>query len=198
MLTAALAMLFLGSAPLFAQKPHGGGAGGGNSGATGAAMHGASGEHGNGGGSANGNASTKSATASSPTTVLANNTKLDTHLTSLLQSKGLLPKGTDLKDACAGFKNLGQCVAAIHVSHNLNIPFACLSADMTGTAPAAGVKCPTGTGTSPTGTGTSKMSLGKSIQTLSPNSTAKTEAKTATKQAADDINEAENSSKSST
>jgi hypothetical protein len=189
-LTGGLVALFLSHSPLFAQKPHGGGAGGGNSGATGAAIHGASGEHGN----ANGNANSavgggKSAAASSPTTVLTKNTKLDTHLTNLLQSKGLLAKGTDLKDACAGFKNLGQCVAAMHVSHNLNIPFACLSADMTGTAPASGSTCPSGTGAS-------KMSLGKSIQTLSPNTNAKTEAKSATKAADADIDEAENSSKS--
>ena len=151
-------------------------------------MHGASGEHGNGGGNASVEHG-KSATASSPTAVLTKNTKLDTHLTSLLQTKGLLPKGTDLKDACAGFKNLGQCVAAVHVSHNLNIPFACLSADMTGTAPASGSTCPSGTGTS-------KMSFGKSIQTLSPNAAAKTEEKTATKQANDDINEAGSESKS--
>ena len=188
-LTGALVMLFVGSAPLFAQKPHGGGAGGaGNSGATGAAMHGASGDHGN---SAGNSATTegKGAAASSPTTVLTKNTKLDAHLTSLLQSKGLLAKGTDLKDACTGFKNLGQCVAAMHVSHNLNVPFACLSADMTGTAPATGSTCPSGTGTS-------KMSLGKSIQALSPNASAKTEEKSATKQAGADINEAESDSKS--
>lgn len=189
-LTGVVVALTLGIAPSFAQRPHGGGApsGAGNSGATGAAMHGAAGEHGNNG-SANGNASTKGATASSPTSVLSKNTKLDTHLTSLLQSKGLLPAGTDLKDACSGFKNLGRCVAAIHVSHNLKIPFACLRADMTGTAPASGSSCPPGTGSS-------KMSLGKSIQTLSPNASAKTEEKSATKQADADINEAESSSKS--
>jgi hypothetical protein len=183
-LTGALVTLFFTSAPLFAQKPHGGGAGGaGNSGATGAAMHGASGEHGNSAGNSE-MGSTKSAAASSPATVLTKNTKLDTHLTSLLQSKGLLAKGTDLKDACAGFKNLGQCVAAMHVSHNLNIPFACLSADMTGTAPTTGTTCPAGTGSS-------KMSLGKSIQTLSPKANTKTEVNSATKQADTDINEAE-------
>ncbi len=187
-LNGAIVILAIGGAPLFAQRPHGGGAGGGNSGATGAAMHGASGDHANG--SANSMAGGgKSAAASSPSTVLTKNTKLDTHLTNLLQSKGLLAKGTDLKDACSGFKNLGQCVAAMHVSHNLNIPFACLSANMTGTAPATGSTCPTGTGTS-------KMSLGKSIQTLSPNASAKTEEKSATKQADADINEAESDSKS--
>ena len=187
-LTGAIVALAITSAPLFAQRPHGGGAGGGNSGATGAAMHGAGTDHGSG--AENSNATAKGAAAGSPTTVLANNTKLDTHLTSLLQSKGLLPTGTDLKTACAGFKNLGQCIAAVHVRHNLKIPFACLSADMTGTAPATGTTCPAGTGAS-------KMSLGKSIQTLSPNtSNAKTEEKSATKQADADINEAESDSKS--
>ncbi len=186
-LTGAAVALTLSIAPAFAQHPHGGPGGAGNAGATGAAMHGASGDHANG---ASGMSSTKGAAASSPTEVLTKNTKLDTHLTSLLQSKGLLPAGTDLKTACAGFKNLGQCIAAVHVSHNLNIPFACLSADMTGTAPAQGTTCPAGTGSS-------KMSLGKSIQTLSPNTTnAKTEEKSATKQANADISEAENSSNS--
>jgi len=189
-LTGAIVALAITSAPLFAQRPHGGGAGGGNSGATGAAMHGAGTDHGSGAGAENSNATAKGAAAGSPTTVLTKNTKLDTHLTSLLQSKGLLPAGTDLKTACAGFKNLGQCIAAVHVSHNLKIPFACLSADMTGTAPATSTTCPAGTGAS-------KMSLGKSIQTLSPNtSNAKTEEKSATKQADAYINEAESDSKS--
>jgi len=188
-LTAALVLLSFGGAPLFAQRPHGGAAGGaGNSGATGAAMHGASGDHSTGAGNSMASG-TKGAAASSPNTILTKNTKLDSHLTSRLQAKGLLPAGTDLKDACAGFKNLGQCVAAIHVSHNLKIPFACLSADMTGTAPATGSTCPAGTGTS-------KMGLGKSIQALSPNANAKTEEKSATKQADSDINAAETDSKS--
>ncbi|HLZ11176.1 MAG TPA: hypothetical protein VKP58_01195 [Candidatus Acidoferrum sp.] len=190
MLSGAIVILAMSGAPLFAQRPHGGGAGGGgNSGATGAAIHGGGGDK-----TADANSSSttgaKGAAASSPSAVLTKNTKLDTHLTDLLQSKGLLPAGTDLKTACSGFKNLGQCVAAIHVSHNLKIPFACLSADMTGTAPATGTTCPAGTGSS-------KLSLGKSIQALSPNTTnAKTEEKSATKQADADINEAENSSKS--
>jgi hypothetical protein len=66
------------------------------------------------------------AASSSPQEVLTRNTKLDSTLTMKLQSKNLLPAGTDLKSACSGFRNLGQCVAAIHISHNLNIPLACL------------------------------------------------------------------------
>src|SRR5260370_19284673 len=97
------------------------------------------------------------ASSSSPMNVLERNSKLDGKLTSRLQSKGLLPAGSDLKTACFGFKNLGQCIAAIHVSHNLKIPFACLQADMTGTAPAANAGCASATGCS-------KMSLGREIQ----------------------------------
>ena len=168
-------------APAFAQNPHGGG--GGNAGGShGPAMGNGNADHGNA------EASSKGAASSSPTDLLTENSKLDSHLTSKLQSKGLLPAGTDLKDACAGFKNLGQCIAAIHVSHNHdNIPFACLKADMTGTAPVAGTTCPAGTGSS-------KMSLGKSIQTLSPETDSKEAAKTATKQSDADIKGAETQS----
>jgi hypothetical protein len=141
----------------------------------------------NGADHGNVDASGKGAASSSPTTLLTNNTKLDSTLTSKLQSKGLLPTGTDLKVTCAGFKNLGQCIAAIHVSHNLNVPFACMQADMTGTAPVAGTTCPTGTGSS-------KLSLGKSIQALSPNADAKAESKTGTSEANADIKDAETAS----
>lgn len=45
----------------------------------------------------------------------------NTNLTSKLESR--LPAGTDPMLASAGFKNLGQFVAAVNVSHNLGIPF---------------------------------------------------------------------------
>ena len=45
----------------------------------------------------------------------------DPALSSKLQ--GLLPSGTNLDTASSGFRNRGQFVAAVHVSHNLNIPF---------------------------------------------------------------------------
>src|SRR5260370_18802827 len=128
---------------------------------------------------------TNAASSSSQMKVVERNQKVDGKLTSRLQSKGLLPAGTDLKTACSEFKNLGQCIAAIHVSHNLKIPFACLQADMTGTAPAAKAGCASGTGGS-------KMSLGEAIQTQSPNTAdAKGEAKRGTKEADQDITESE-------
>jgi hypothetical protein len=54
-------------------------------------------------------------------------------LSARLQS--LLPPGTNLQTAAAWFKNRGQFVAAVHVSHNLGIPFEQLKAKMTGTSP---------------------------------------------------------------
>jgi hypothetical protein len=56
-----------------------------------------------------------------------------------------LPAGTDVNAAAAGFRNLGQFVAAVNVSHNLGLDFAALKALMTGDHP---------------------LSLGQSIQRL--------------------------------
>jgi|SRR5579859_899421 len=178
---AAIAFCFA-AAPAFAQHPsHAGGAAPGGAGGS----HGPAMDHSSSAGSMGSSAKSSS---SSPTTLLDRNTKLDSTLTSKLQSKGLLPTGTDLKDACGGFKNLGQCVAAIHVSHNLKIPFTNLKCDMTNVGP-------DGTASScPTGTSASKLSLGKSIQALSPNADAKSESKTAQKQSDEDIKDAESGS----
>jgi hypothetical protein len=46
--------------------------------------------------------------------------------------QALLPPNVALQDAAAGFKNQGQFIAALHVSHNLGIPFDQLKAGMTG------------------------------------------------------------------
>jgi hypothetical protein len=88
----------------------------------------------------------------------------NTNLSSRLQ--GLLPAGTDLQKASAGFKNLGQFVAAAHVSHNLDIPFDTLKAKMTGDKP---------------------MSLGQAIHELKPAADAKTEAQKAERAANTDV-----------
>jgi len=82
--------------------------------------------------------------------------KLSTKPNLLARVKGLLPAGTDLNAATAGFKNFGQFVAATNVSSHLGIDFAALKAKMTG-IDMNGV---------PTGQPT--LSLGKAIQTLKP------------------------------
>jgi hypothetical protein len=75
------------------------------------------------------------------TTRLTADSALGTRLTPLL------PEGATLAGAAEGFRNQGQFIAALHVSKNLNIPFADLKARMTGAEP---------------------VSLGKAIQALRP------------------------------
>ena len=44
----------------------------------------------------------------------------------------LLPTGMTADQACLGFKRMGDCGAAIHVAHNLEIPFGDLKKKLTG------------------------------------------------------------------
>ncbi len=98
--------------------------------------------------------STSSTSTASTTTLTPVQQKLlkNTNLASKLQSR--LPAGTNVQEAAAGFRNLGQFVAAVNVSKNLNIPFDKLKANMV----------------------TKNMSLGQSIQQLKPASSATVEA----------------------
>lgn len=73
-----------------------------------------------------------------------------------ISCQGLLPTHANLQDAAHGFKNLGQFVAAAHLSHNLGIPFDQLKSMMTGTR---------------------HDSLGKAIHTLKPDADSKAEVK---------------------
>jgi hypothetical protein len=84
---------------------------------------------------------TTTATALTPT---QQKLQRNTNLASKLQSR--LPAGTDLMAASAGFRNLGQFVAAVNVSNNLGIPFSELKTRMV----------------------TSGMSLGQAIQDARP------------------------------
>jgi len=108
-----------------------------------------------------------------PGDLLTQNAQLSSKLSSLL------PAGTDLQTAAAGFRNLGQFVAAVHVSHNLGIPFDQLKCTELATADAC-----------ETMTVPSKGShLGQAIQTLKPtmsSADSKSAAKQAEKEAAAD------------
>ncbi len=144
------------SAPAFAQRSHPSPGGGPPSG------------RGNGSGSSmsesheNGAATHTDMSHASPSTVLSHNTAIAGKIKTLT--------GQDAATACAGFKNMGQCVAAAHVAKNLNIPggFDALKAKITGTG---------------------GMSLGKAIESLAPSANAKAESKKANKQASDDLKE---------
>ncbi len=102
-------------------------------------------------------------------TALSDDSKLATNL------KPLLPANTTFTQACDGFRNLGQCVAALHVSNNLNIDFTDLKTKMLGTAATSTTEAVPG------------MSLGKAIQTFAPNADAAAEAKKANQQAKGDL-----------
>ena len=86
--------------------------------------------------------------------------------------------GTDLQLASSGFKNLGQFVAAAHVSQNLGIPFDQLKSRMLGTSTVQGTE-------------DSPVSLGKAIKELRPEADASSEVKKAERQAKEEIKQAE-------
>ena len=164
---AAAVTLYAG--PAFAQHGHGLGGPGGMSSAN--AAH--SSRHDSGVNSAG-------ARGKSMNQLLTQNTKLSEKISSLT--------GESAQQACNGFKNLGQCVAAAHVSKNLGISFTCLKSEMTGTAPSSSTSgCPAAS------TGKS-MSLGQAISTLSPKVNNKTEAKKGEQQARQDLRDATNNS----
>ncbi len=176
LLVALAAFVYLAAIPAFAQRGgRGGGMGGGvgaggglGAGGVGAGGMGRGGDmggpgigrgsHGNAG--QQGGQAQKINAKGSPDQMLQQHPKLESKLASLL------PQGTNMQQAAAGFKNLGQFVAAVHVSHNLGIPFDQLKSTMLGPP---------------------SESLGKAIHTLKPDANAKTEAKKAEEQGKQDL-----------
>lgn len=110
-------------------------------------------------------------TPKGPSQTVSQRIERNPKLTARLQS--LLPAGMTLDQAAAGFKNQGQFIAALHVSHNLNIPFADLKADMTGA---------------------NHDSLGQAIHALKPTADATAEVKKADREADTDIKNAKTDS----
>ena len=101
-----------------------------------------------------------------------------------LELQAVLPPRTSLKDACAGFKTLNGCVAALHVSRNLEIKFNCLKWDVNGVKPVGDVKSCEGPWRD------KAMDLSRAISTLKPEANSRTEAKNAEKRAREDIKDA--------
>ena len=162
--TLATALAF-GTLPAFAQHggPHGGGPGMGAADGPGMGMGRGMGDGGGRGPTSvpNMGDQTPRSMGKTPDLILTENTKLSQSLAKLL------PPGTNLADASKGFKNLGQFVAAVHVSHNLDIPFADLKSKMV-----------------------SGESLGQAVGDLKPDVNAKNEAKKANKQAKETLRDA--------
>ena len=76
----------------------------------------------------------------------------------------LVPAGLTPEDACRGFKDLGECAAALHAAQNLNIPFADLKDRMS-----------------------SGQSLGTAIHALKPKADSRHEVQRAEEQARLDL-----------
>jgi hypothetical protein len=111
-------------------------------------------------------ATTPTATSLRPTTTLTpvqQKLQRNTNLAAKLQSR--LPAGTNLQTAAAGFRNLGQFVAAVNVSNNLGIPFTDLKTRMVDGG----------------------MSLGQAIQDTRPRTTDTTVIVTRAERDADDM-----------
>ncbi len=163
---ALVAMAGFSVLPAFAQHGHGGGSGGGgghdsHASSTSSSHDGDSGKSGDkdgdshGGHGGHGNLSAK----------LASNPALSAKLSALL------PPGTDLNAAAAGFHNMKDFVAALHASKDLGIPFDQLKAKLTGPG---------------------HENLRKAIADLDPTANAKAAEKTAEKEAKADLHGADN------
>lgn len=115
---------------------------------------------------------------------LAANDEQEQKLTSQLKAKEVLAPGKVLKEACSTFRSLAECVAALHVSHNLKLEFNCLKYDLTGIDPTFGKSSCAGP------PGGKAIGLTKAIQLLKPEADARAEAKNALRQARGDLSDA--------
>lgn len=161
LIVASLAALSIGAAPGYAQH---GGRPATTPGSTAMGGHGssASGERGPA-------SSNTTGSPSLPGTVLSRNPKLEPALTNALGKSGItLPSGMTLSQVCNGFKNLGQCIAALHINHKF--PGCSLTA-------LSGAK-----------------NLGQGIQGCNPQADAKSEARNASNQANQEIKDAKSNS----
>lgn len=105
------------------------------------------------------------------------------HLTFQLQAHRFLPARTDIQNACSSFSALEDCVAAIHAAHTTRINFDCLKWAMTNVPPETSSSCGPPPNDKP-------LDLAKAIHFLKPDADADSEAKTAQRQARDDIADA--------
>jgi hypothetical protein len=109
------------------------------------------------------------------------NTDQTNRLNSRLQAQGVLASGTSVKDACATFQQVGDCLAALHASHSLGIDFGCVRSNMTGVRTGIDVAaCKVPDNDKP-------QSLYKTIKLLKPDAKAKKAAKEAEGQAKEDL-----------
>ena len=176
-------------AAIAAQQGHGGGIGnvGGHSdlGGPGSQKSGSLGSPSGHGNSTHG-ASAPTPGPTSPTSLLEKNTKLADKLAAFF------PPGTNLSAEASGFKNLGQFVSSVHVSHNLGISFTDLKCAELGTkaATASGMTCSSAV------TNQNGLPLGKAIQELKPGTNSQHAIQDASRQGDADFDGVKSGSKS--
>ena len=111
----------------------------------------------------------------------ASRSDIEKKLNPNLQAQGLLAPNVNATDACAPFKTLDECLAALHASHNLGMDFNCLRADVTGVHTSVDVSsCKVADGEKP-------RSLSSAIHQLKADANAKQATKDAEQQARDDL-----------
>jgi len=155
-LAAVAVVFYLGGTPALAQHGHSGGSTGHGPSAGGPSGHPGSGSE-----------------PGKPTTETSGPKTASQQLTAHPQLASKLAKLAGVKDPCSGFKNFGQCVAAVHVWHNLGLQ----------------TKSPTISFATWAKDVQSAGSLGKAIQIVDPSANAKAEARKAQRQANADIKE---------
>lgn len=101
-----------------------------------------------------------------------------------LQLQALLPPKTNLREACSGFSNLEDCVAALHASRNLKLKYNCLKWNMTAARPSGDVK------SCEAPPRDRALSLDKAIHILNSDIDARAQAKSAQRRAREDIKDA--------
>jgi hypothetical protein len=104
-------------------------------------------------------------------------------LTERLRAQQLLAENMDVKAACGTFKELADCVAALHATHKLGMDFQCVRVNMThvhSAADPATCKAPEKD---------EAIGLAQVIRLLKPDANAKAEAKEAEKAAKEDLRE---------
>ncbi len=115
------------------------------------------------------------------TSAAASRSDVEKKLTLGLHAQGLLAANTTVTDACAPFRTLEDCLAVLHASHNLEVDFNCLRADVTAVHTSADLSgCKVADGEKAQG-------LNKSIHQLKPDANARQATKDAEQQAKDDL-----------
>jgi hypothetical protein len=99
------------------------------------------------------------------------NDELDKKLETKLRAMQVLNEDATLKDSCAKFLQRGDCLAALHASHNLGLNFECVKSNVTG------VRVGGDTSSCRMPKGDKPLSLAKTIKLLKPDADAKEAAK---------------------